>query len=494
VATPAHGTPLGEPPERDPPRTRRAQRTHGTPGTRRTRRSTTLDLRVHRVRVQALRLLWTVAFLLLVFVPLAMVAGAGEEVRPWSPGGMSIELSLTMGLLALSSLAATVVIASRVRSLTEAFGVGGVLRSHRWLATTTVTLVLLHVAFTVLDRPANVALLDPLTAPAKARAGEAALVGLVAIGLVSRRRRRRPRMRYEVWRWLHIVLAVVVLVGTVLHIYWVDHLMRNVAVRAVLTLILLGVLVALINRWVGRPLMSWRHAYVVKAVRSEAPSISTLVLRPAGRGRRSLSHRPGQMAWLRLDSPFGALRSHPFTIASGGTDPRELEFTIRRVGDFTDEITRVAPGRRVFVDGPYGAFNADHLGARSLLLIGAGVGITPMMSMLRCHAARRDPRPHCLLLGAQTPAELLFREQLDLLRERLHLDVVEVVSRPPETWTGTVGRIDEELLAEVVEAFDLLDAHAFVCGPPAMVEDVTAALGRIGLPPHHVHTEEFNVV
>lgn len=440
-----------------------------------------------------IRVLWAAAFLALVVMPLLLAAVAGEEVRPWSAGGVAIELSMTTGLLGLSTLAATVVLPSRVRSLTEAFGIGRVLRSHRWLASITVGLVLAHVVFVIVDRPANIELLNPVGAPRRARAGLAALVALLLIGYLSRTQRRRET-RYEVWRWVHCLLALVVLVGAFLHVYWLDHLMRNAAVRGVVLMIMVAVGAVMINRWVRRPLASLRHAYVVEKVRPETPTASTIVLRPARERQRPLDYRPGQVAWLRLDNPLRPFGSNPFTIASGIANPRELEFTIRRVGDFTASLLDVRPGRRVYVDGPYGAFNDDHSRARSLLLVAAGVGITPMMSMLRSHAHRRDPRQHCLVISARTEEELMFREELDQLAGHLDLDVVEVVSRPDTDWFGTTGRVDHELLAEVLDAFALVDPHAFLCGPGPMVSDLRGALERLGVPAHRVHTEEFEAL
>jgi predicted ferric reductase len=451
------------------------------------------ELRGHRVRIRMLRLLWAVTFVALVLVPLALAPGAGGEVRPWSSGGVAIEMSMTSGLLGLSTLAATMVLPSRVRSLTESFGLEGVLRSHRWLALITTGTVVVHIVFVVMDRPASVALLYPVIAPPRARAGLIALLAMLLLCYLSLRR-RRLRTRYEIWRWIHCMLAVVALVGTYLHVYYLNHLMQNAAERTVLLVVMVSVGAVLINRWIRRPLSSLRNAYVVKEVRPETSSVSTVVLRRARRSRRRMTYRPGQFAWVRLDSPFGPLQANPFSIASGIDNPWELEFTIRNVGDFTASIASLSPGRRVYVDGPYGSFNDDHIGAPCLLLIAAGVGITPMMSMLRSHAFRRDTRQHCLVLSAREPDQLMFRAELEQLSGRLDLDVVEVVSRPPRDWTGTTGRVDEELLEEVLDEFALVDPHAFVCGPGEMVDDVHQALLRLGVPARNVHTEHFDMV
>jgi predicted ferric reductase len=476
AATPARGTQLN----------RRLVRTPKRPGI--------TSLRTHRVRVRALRVLWTATFVALVFIPLVLAPEAGGERRPWSKGGIWVELCLTTGLLGLSTLAATLVLPSRVKSLTEAFGIEGVLRSHRWLALITTSIVVIHVVFIVIDRPLNVLLLSPgPTGADRARAGLVATVAMILLCVLSLQR-RKMKTRYEIWRWAHAMLAMAALVGTFMHIFWLNHLMRNAAERTVFMVILVSVGTVLVNRWIRRPLTSLLNGYVIREVRPETPSVSTIVLRPAQRRRGRMKYRPGQFAWIRLDSPFGPLQANPFTIASGIDNPTDLEFTIRNVGDFTGSIGNLTPGRKVYVDGPYGDFNDDHIGASSLLLIAAGVGITPMMSILRSHAYRGDRRMHCLLLSSRTPSELMFGEELERLATELPLEVVEVISKPPPTWTGTTGRVDAELLLEVFEEFGLIGAHVFICGPPQMMEDVKNDLVELGVPAQNVHTEQCDMV
>ena len=75
--------------------------------------------------------------------------------------------------------------------------------------------------------------------------------------------------------------------------------------------------------------------------------------------------------------------------------------TIRNLGDYTSGIAKVPPGRRVFLDGPYGAFTADSAPADMLVLIAGGVGITPMMSIVRTFADNGDKRPVLLFYGSR---------------------------------------------------------------------------------------------
>jgi predicted ferric reductase len=453
------------------------------------------DLRTHRMRVRLLKLVWTATFLVLVFAPLALAPGAGGERRPWSKGGIWVELCLTTGLLGLSTLAATIVLPSRVKSLTQAFGIEGVLRSHRWLGLATTVVVVAHVGFIVIDKPLNVLLLSPgSTGANRARAGLVATMAMILLCVLSFRRKKMGT-RYDIWRWVHSMLALVALIGTYMHVYWLNHLMQNAAERTAFISILVGVSAIVINRWVRRPFASVRNAYQVKAVYQETPTVSTLVLTPVNRHRRRpMRYRPGQFAWIRLDSPFGPLQSNPFSLASGVDSPRDLEFTIRSSGDFTSQIGLLTVGRKVFVDGPYGAFNDDSKGSQSLLLIGAGVGLSPMMSILRSHAFRADRRPHVLVTAQKTPEELMFADELHQMQSELDLEVIEVVSQPPADWTGVTGWVDGELLAEILEAYGLRSASVFICGPPPMMDAAKEALVRLGVPARDVHTEQFDLV
>ncbi|MBV8616874.1 MAG: hypothetical protein JOY66_24300 [Acetobacteraceae bacterium] len=73
--------------------------------------------------------------------------------------------------------------------------------------------------------------------------------------------------------------------------------------------------------------------------------------------------------------------------------------TIRKLGDFTRDIDTVPVGKRVFLDGPYGAFTVHDGRADMLVMVAGGIGVTPMMSILRTMADRGDKRPVILLYG-----------------------------------------------------------------------------------------------
>jgi predicted ferric reductase len=405
------------------------------------------------------------------------------------------ELSVGMGLLATSMLVCAVVLPSRLRSLTRTFGIDGVLGIHRFAGLTVTLLVGLHIVLVLAANPAKVALLDALHAPNRARAGLGAAVALGALSLLAVLR-RRLRQRYEVWRWVHVVLSSTVLILSGLHIWWLHHLVRDAAMRALFTVLGLGVLVVLAYRWLWLPAFSARREYVVREVRPETSTVSTLVLEPRRdgprRGYRTLAFAPGQFAWLRLNPSMWA-QEHPFTIASSAHLGLWTEFTIRHSGDFTRELRLLQPGNPVWVDGPHGAFTIDLRRTTGLVMIAGGVGITPMMSMLRTLAHRRDRLPHRLLIVARTVEDLLFRTEIRQLQKQLDLTVIELLRQPPPEWTGASGAVDENLLTTLLPGkFRRDQLDYYLCGPPALVADVLTVLDELDVPQPRIHTEQFD--
>jgi predicted ferric reductase len=415
---------------------------------------------------------WAGALVAMTVVPFVMSAWRGGSTRV---GSM---LSVGLGVLGLGALVVVVLVPSRIRSLTRAFGVDRVMGLHRWLGTLALAAVVLHAVVAVANHPA---LLDPLTARDSAKVGWGALVSLLLTGGVAAGG-RRPGARYEIWARLHVALAAAGLVLAALHVLWLNHLVADPVMR-VCFVALAGVLLAVLShRWVWRPLFSRQGAYVVYGVRREGPSVSTLVLAPVHLRRGGMSFDPGQFVWLRLRRAVVGTEEHPFTIASSANVTGRLELTVRDQGDFSHRVAALRQGQKVWLDGPHGSFTATpDRDCAGLVLIAGGVGITPMMSMLRTLAERGDTRRHRLVL-AERGSEPLFADELAVLSRRLDLEILRTVGR----------RVDVALLSDVVPGPPQRDhLDYFVCGPPSLLAGSLAALDQLAVPATRVHTEQF---
>jgi 3-phenylpropionate/trans-cinnamate dioxygenase ferredoxin reductase subunit len=245
-----------------------------------------------------------------------------------------------------------------------------------------------------------------------------------------------------------------------------------------------------------KPWLELRRPYVVAEVKPERGTAWTLTLRPEGHG--GMTFHPGQFAWLTLRSSPFADREHPFSFSSSAEDPNRLGFTIRALGDFTGQIGEVRPGERVYLDGPHGAFTTDrHDHAAGFVFIAGGVGITPIMSILRTLADRGDCRPLALIYANRDWEGVTFREEIEALRTtgRLDLRVVYVLERPPEGWDGERGFVTAEVLRRHLPRSERRNVYeVFMCGPQPMMDAVERALIGLGVDMGDIHTERFNLV
>ncbi|MBF6231195.1 1,2-phenylacetyl-CoA epoxidase subunit PaaE [Nocardia farcinica] len=206
--------------------------------------------------------------------------------------------------------------------------------------------------------------------------------------------------------------------------------------------------------------------------------------------------RPGQSLTVRrvLD---GVEHRRSYSIcAPVGAPPR---IGVRRVAGgavSTWLVDQLRPGDRIEVQGPSGTFAADpDVGGRHLL-IAAGSGITPMLSIAASVLAHPDSEV-VLLYGNRRVRSVMFVDEIADLKDRYgdRIEVVHVLSREPRDVELFTGRLDAErlraILSTVVPIGDI--DHAWLCGPFGMVTDARAVLAEFGVAPERVHFELFFV-
>jgi predicted ferric reductase len=306
--------------------------------------------------------------------------------------------------------------------------------------------------------------------------------------------RLRLRLKYEAWQATHGILAVVVVLFALLHVslvgYYVTGLLRHVLYDGYV-----GGLIFLLA-WIRSisPLIRLRRPWRVVRVDVERGSSSTLVIEPVGHS--GFCFEPGQFGWIAVNrSPF-AITQHPFSFSSmADTEPgAPLAMTIKAAGDFTRVIPTVAPGVRVYVDGPHGVFSMDRRQGPGYVFIAGGIGVTPLYSMLLTMRAREDVRPVILLYASMSWDEVVFREELqDLCVSMPNLQVVHVLENPPDGWVGESGRITADVLARRLPR-QFLRYEYLICGPGKMMDAMEGALIEIGVPFRQVSTERLDMV
>jgi propane monooxygenase reductase subunit len=199
---------------------------------------------------------------------------------------------------------------------------------------------------------------------------------------------------------------------------------------------------------------------------------------------------PGQYVDITIPDT-GAVRS--FSMAN--TSSREsglLEFVIKVYpdGQFSKFLAeKLAEGDRLDLSGPFGVFTLRE-GDNDLVFVGGGAGMAPILSLLRTLAERGLTRKATFFYGARTKKDLCFEAELHQLEDRLpDFRYIPALSEPgDEEWDGETG-----LITDVVKrhASDLRGAHAYVCGPPPMVEAALPLLATLGVEEKRIYYDKF---
>jgi propane monooxygenase reductase subunit len=186
-------------------------------------------------------------------------------------------------------------------------------------------------------------------------------------------------------------------------------------------------------------------------------------------------------------------RSFSMANTSSKEDGR-LEFIIKVYPDgvFSSYLDNgLAVGDRLDLTGPFGVFTLRDAPDRDLIFVGGGAGLAPILALLRSMAERGIDRKGVFYYGARTRSDLCFTEEIEGLKAKLPgFQFVPALSEPKdgEDWDGEVG-----FITDVLKRYesDLKRSHAYLCGPPPMVEAAMPLLALLGVPEKHIYYDKF---
>lgn len=429
---------------------------------------------------------WILGYLLLVSAPLLVLFAD----RTPAGRGFAADFNVALAFAGTAMMGMMFFLTARSRSVGSSIGIDIIYYFHRRIALAAYGFVLIHVviALFVNKEFAVEALRNGV--PLGMRFGVAALLLLTAL-VVSSVWRKELCIPYEVWRFWHTLAAISVIVLSLLHIFSVSYYAASPA--KVLFWGALALLWAATIVWahVVKPLLRRSRPYEVVEVRPEAGEAWTIALAPLD--HEGMRFKPGQFAWLTLGQSAFTLNEHPFSFSSSALRHDRVEFTIKELGDFTSTVKHIPHGQTAYLDGPHGSFSTDQHDAPEYFFFAGGIGITPIMSILRTLSDRRDKRRLVLLYGSKTLEEMTFRDELQRLSGQLDLAIVEVPELPPDDWEGESGFMDDELINRYLPDYRS-GAKYFLCGPGPMKAAVERALHRLRVPLENIYTELFDLV
>jgi len=386
-----------------------------------------------------------------------------------------------------------ILLALRLKSLDRIFGLDRVYILHKYNGTLVLSLVALHFMLVVLPEGLDNLPISWKFWPEMLGAALFVTLGLVVAGTFL----RRNFLPYHLWRMLHRPIGYVIAAGISLHIFNVsDSFTQGVPHYGLWVLIITLFFTAMVTKVLTR-----RRHKVLKVENISLLNdgiISLEITAPSW-----FHHAPGQFAVVTLhgskrakndtNSAIIKAEPHPFTIASApgtGTHQHDtLQFCIKQCGDWTRQLSPdISAGATV--QGPYGLFSyLANRRAANLVFIAGGIGITPMLSMLRqLSTSSPDPPPVVLLWSLRWKKDMFLEEELQRLQQampslRIHL----FFTREQD---GT--KIDESTLTQTLEGL-VHNSHVYLCGPERMTATLQKLLKNLGYPRSSIFLERFSL-
>jgi predicted ferric reductase len=444
-------------------------------------------------RIGAVAVVWLTS---LFVVALWVSGGAVEDLLRFDADTLDT-LGRITGLVAANLLLYQVLLMARIPLFERGFGRDGMTRMHRLVGFWSFWLMLAHIMLITIgyavESGTNLLVqawqfVWDYPGMLLATAGTALLIAVVVLSM----RRARRRIRYESWHLLHLY-AYLGIGFSIPHMLWTgaDFLTSAPATVYWWTLWAVAAASLIVYRLLVPVTRSLRHSVRVASV--EPDGESGVLVRMRGRALRRLRAESGQFfVWRFLDGP-GWMRGHPFSLAAAPAGD-ELAISARVLGDGTRRLTTLRPGTRVLFEGPFGRLTGQERHGRKLLMIGAGAGVTPLVSLLESEpyapgeatlVVRDSVAGDGLRLGAID--DLVHRRGVRYARltgHRSHGDS-PWLPRSHAAWEG------EDLIRYL--APDLDDHDAYVCGPEPWMRAVTHDLRAAGLPASRIHTERFSI-
>ncbi|MFJ4210987.1 ferric reductase-like transmembrane domain-containing protein [Paenarthrobacter sp. NPDC089675] len=435
--------------------------------------------------------------------PVAAVAlwladgGAGSFT---SVAATMTNLGIVAGLVGMDLVLIMLLLAARIPFVDNTIGHDRALEVHKSLGKPSLYLLLAHGLLIAIGYGMAEGL-DPISESVSlwvnvpdmwlAFISMALFIGVVVTSLVAVRR----KFPYQFWYAVHLLTYAAV--GTAIpHQFSVGGLFaEGTWQRWYWMAFCVATGAALVIYRIGQPVMAtFRHQLTVSRVVRIAPDVFSIEM--TGLQLNRLSGSGGRFFFWRFLAPGYWWDAHPFSLSAEPVpgapgQPGKLRVTVRNLGDGSAKLARVRPGTKVAIEGPYGIFSTAARTRNQVVMIGAGIGITPLRSLLE--STPFESGNATVLLRGHDESELFLGQEIMALCQARGATLFHL--------TGPRSQGSHRWLPQsaVQSGFGIrsyapgiTDADVYVCGPSAWADTVIKDLQAAGVPAGQIHYERFD--
>jgi predicted ferric reductase len=334
---------------------------------------------------------------------------------------------------------------------------------HRRSGVIAVTLLLAH--FLVVPRDlTNIGIGQPL--------GMIALI-LILIGVIlSASPYFKRKIPYHKWVNIHKLMGVFYVLG-VIHAFSVHSLIQELPI---VRIYVFGMAFIGVSAWFYRAFLfgifNKKLPYEIVKVDQKSESIVEVTLKQLD---TRLQYLAGQFAFFTF-SKLSSKEQHPFTISSHPYHD-QLRITVKNLGDYTSDFSKLEVGDKAFVEGPYGHFSSTYIKEREQVWVAGGIGITPFLSL------GYDVYTNNVMLYwcVNDEQEAVYKNELDEIK----------TNNPKFDYKIWSSKNEGHLTAEKMSLDNYLDKGYLICGPDSLKTNLIKQLKIKGVKEHHIYDEEF---
>ena len=415
-----------------------------------------------------------------------------------------------LGLAGMVLFSITFLLNTRIKLVEEMFfGLDKTFKAHHVLGTTSFVFLLFHPLFLASQFLAfSISSAAKFFIPFSTLAvtfGNLALFSMTIFLIIT----FFAKWKYQNWKFSHRLLGISFILASIHVLLIPSDVSKDLFLKGYMIFFIIIGIASYSYRTLFWEILVKRRDYIVKKVR-KLDSITEITLESLG---EPISFKPGQFAFISFNDNT-IKEPHPFTISSSCSN-KELVFSIKSLGDYTEELKNLREGISVKIEGAYGKFSFVNYPSKNYVFIAGGIGITPFLSMLRSINDSPDSynfESIDLYYSVKKKEEAVFLEELNKIAKSIKNKKINIFLYEADKQGFLTSKYifenSKDLSKKAKSLFsssspnpnesegfdDIKERIIFICGPPPMMYSLKEQFILSGIDKNKINIEEFSLL